>query len=943
MLGLVLAIAAENADADLIGWWKLDEGSGDVANDSSRLGAAGAISNVDTGGLGTGGEVWVNDPDRGIVISFNGEGSGAYVRAGDIPWMTLTNDFTWAFWAKQDAGNTTTNDILFGNRRDENNADFVPRQFIKFTPTQFEFHMNDNGNDNLDYDDIPADVWLHHVIVKAGDQLTYYRDGVEAGSKTITQALTFPQPLFIGGDSTSTDGENWRGFMSDVRIYDHALTRAEILGAMGGAAWPFASSPDPADGVPFASTWVDISWRAGGSAVSHDVYLGDNFEDVNNAALNSPVFLGNQGATSIIAGLPGFPYPDGLVPSKTYYWRIDEVSDSEPDSPWKGDVWSFSIPSGVAYEPVPADEAQFVFADVSVQWTAGFTAKLHTVYFGDNFDEVDNASGGTPQTDTTFFPGTLESGRTYYWRVDEMDPPFMYKGNVWSFTTVPEVPITDPDLIGRWGLDEGYGDVTVDWSGYGNHGTVNNTNGGLGDGGSVWVIDPERGMVVSFNGDDSSGAYVSGGRVPAMTLTNSFTWTFWAKQDADQGNNNDVILGNRYGASTWIKFTPSFFEFGSNAADYAIDYDDLPGNTWTHHAVVKDGMDYTYYRNGVRSGTNNINRTCEELPFLMGGDVTEEHWRGYMSDVRLYSKALTVDEIKQAMRSDSLLAWDPDPANGSTTNIGDAIPLIWSPGDNVSEHAVYFGTDKDAVNNADVSETTGVYRGRQTATIYSPPEGVEWGGGPYYWRVDEHNTDATVFKGKIWSFAVTDYLTVDDFESYDNVNPAPGEPGLNRIFDKWIDGYGTLTNGAVVGNPMPPYAERTVVHGGAQSMNYAYDNVGKTSEATLTLAHSAGSGQAYPRDWTAEGVTKLSLWVRGNAANTADRIYVALNGTAVVYHDDASATQLAGWNEWLIDLAAFGVGLTNVNTMTIGVGTQNAPSPGGGTGTMYFDDIRLYR
>ena len=118
-------------------------------------------------------------------------------------------------------------------------------------------------------------------------------------------------------------------------------------------------------------------------------------------------------------------------------------------------------------------------------------------------------------------------------------------------------------------------------------------------------------------------------------------------------------------------------------------------------------------------------------------------------------------------------------------------------------------------------------------------------------------------------------------------------------------------------------------------MIYRYDNAGKASEATLTLV--------WPRDWTIEGVTKLSLWLRGNTTNAADRTYVALNGTAVFYHDDPAATQLSGWNEWVIDLAAFGVNLTNVSAITLGVGTSNAPSPGGGTGTMYFDDIRLIR
>jgi hypothetical protein len=201
--------------------------------------------------------------------------------------------------------------------------------------------------------------------------------------------------------------------------------------------------------------------------------------------------------------------------------------------------------------------------------------------------------------------------------------------------------------------------------------------------------------------------------------------------------------------------------------------------------------------------------------------------------------------------------------------------------------------------------------------------------------VDEVYPDGTV-KGLVWSFATADFILVDDFESYDDIDPAPGEPGINRIFDKWIDGFGTTTNGALVGNDLPPYAEQTIVHGGAQSMIYRYDNANKTSEATLTLV--------YPRDWSDQGVTKLSLWFRGASTNAAERMFVALNGTAVVYHDDPAATQITGWTEWVIDLAAFaGVDLTNVNSITIGFGTKGSPAADGGPGTMYFDDIRLIR
>ncbi|MHC4389499.1 MAG: hypothetical protein ACYSX1_12960, partial [Planctomycetota bacterium] len=204
----------------------------------------------------------------------------------------------------------------------------------------------------------------------------------------------------------------------------------------------------------------------------------------------------------------------------------------------------------------------------------------------------------------------------------------------------------------------------------------------------------------------------------------------------------------------------------------------------------------------------------------------------------------------------------------------------------------------------------------------------------YYWRIDEVNDThpGSPWTGNVWSFTTGDFLVVDDFESYNDLDPP--DAASNRIFDKWIDGFGTTTNGALVGNDLPPYAEQTIVHGGAQAMIYRYDNANKTSEATLTLV--------YPRDWTEEGVTKLSLWFRGASGNAADRIFVALNGNVVVYHDDLAATQLTGWNEWVIDLAAFGVDLTNVNSITIGIGTRNSPAAGG-QGTMHFDDIMLLR
>ena len=109
------------------------------------------------------------------------------------------------------------------------------------------------------------------------------------------------------------------------------------------------------------------------------------------------------------------------------------------------------------------------------------------------------------------------------------------------------------------------------------------------------------------------------------------------------------------------------------------------------------------------------------------------------------------------------------------------------------------------------------------------------------------------------------------------------------------------------------------------------------SEATKTLTDL--------RDWTIEGVGILSIWFYGNAYNGAETMYVVLNGIARVDNDNPNATQEARWTEWRIDLTRFadqGVNLANVNTVTIGFDYKNNPQSGG-SGMMFFDDIRLYR
>ena len=194
-----------------------------------------------------------------------------------------------------------------------------------------------------------------------------------------------------------------------------------------------AFKPDPANSSLYSGTWGTLSWSAGETAISHDVYVGENFDDVRNGT--GDTFWGNQESTMLIIGFTGSPIPDGLVAGSTYYWRVDQI-EADGVTIHKGNVWSFSIPPRTAYNPNPADGTEFVDPNSVLSWTAGFSAKLHTIYIGDNYNDVDNAVGNPPRGPSNYNPGTLELEKVYYWRVDEFDGIATYKGEVWSFSTL---------------------------------------------------------------------------------------------------------------------------------------------------------------------------------------------------------------------------------------------------------------------------------------------------------------------------------------------------------------------------------------------------------------------------------------------------------------------------------------------------------------------------
>jgi len=212
---------------------------------------------------------------------------------------------------------------------------------------------------------------------------------------------------------------------------------------------------------------------------------------------------------------------------------------------------------------------------------------------------------------------------------------------------------------------------------------------------------------------------------------------------------------------------------------------------------------------------------------------------------------------------DSRIAAPPNPANGAI-DVKQTLILKWAAGDQAVSHQVYFGTDEEAVRIADTGSPEYIGTRELGSESYDPGK-LQWD-TTYYWRVDEVNdaNPESPWVGGVWSFTTANFLVVDDFEDYD--------VGNNEIWWAWKDGLGYVAHGdepaypgngtgsAVGDETTPSYTEETIVHGGAQSMPYFYDNSGTAnySEAERTFSPA--------QDWTREGMKVLSLWFRGYPA-----------------------------------------------------------------------------
>jgi hypothetical protein len=725
--------------------------------------------------------------------------------------------------------------------------------------------------------------------------------------------------LFLAGGGGGQEAGSLNLNEDGIKIFLNAVRY------MIGGPIEKANGPDPADGAIIEQTWISLNWTAGDYAVSHDVYLGESFDDVNDATQDSQLYRGNVTDTFIYAGFTEQAYPDGLVPGTTYYWRIDEVNDANAASPWKGNIWSFTIPSKSAYNPIPADAAESVALDAELSWTPGIGAKVHYVVFGENYDDVNNVAMGTPVGTTTYNPGALKLAKTYYWRVDESDGFEISKGDVWSLTTVGAVSGPNPanaavDVSPTQVLTWNTGDVAASHEVY--FGTDADAVAG------ATKASPE------YKGPKALGQESYD---PGNLMLN--TTYYWRIDEVNEVNPDSPWEGNVWSFTTGDFFIIDDFE-SYDANDNQIWY------SW------HDGLGYgspgvpPYFAgNGTGAAVGDettasyteetiVHNGLQSMPLFY--DNNKQGFARYseaeltLSDVRDWT-AEGVGELSLWFRGNpvSVGSFVESPAGTYTMtatgvdiwNTADqfhyAFKTLTGVGSIVAKVLSVDNTNSWAKAGVMIRETLGA--GSKFAAVYvTPGQGCSFQG-----RLDTDvaaTSDSAVRTAEQQAIVAPYWVKLErDFAG--NFRAYYSSDGTNWRQMSWNPQNIPMSSNVYIGLAVTSHSEGATCQ--AQFSN-------------VTITGTVGN------QWSSQDI--------GIVSNDPEPLYVAISNStgpaAVVVNDDPAAANIDTWTEWVIPLSTFadqGINLTNVDRIAIGLGTRDNTTTPGGAGKMYIDDIRLYQ
>ncbi|HUT31362.1 MAG TPA: LamG domain-containing protein [Sedimentisphaerales bacterium] len=543
-------------------------------------------------------------------------------------------------------------------------------------------------------------------------------------------------------------------------IFDGEYTRVGFDLFQGPATKPNPSSPT--SGI-CPENGITLTWTAGEKADRHEVYFGTNWNDVNDATTAVDpcgVYQGSQ-------NLGNESYPTGwLEYGKTYYWRIDEVNDTDPCT-WTGGVWSFSTPSGRATNPSPPNGRRGIRpGPVLLRWTLPCYLTAQTLYYGTDPCSATWTSVALGANDDEYqLPSPSSPSEHYYWRVDTTAGALgVITGDTWNFTTG----------IGGRLLHLKFENNLSDSSGNDYHFT-NDTSGGGHTIAYTYDATAPKPAIYGNSADfvpDTRLYRNDIGENDLLRLNGSeYTvemWVYPRNLTTILPNENDTTyliskhsdVGDRDWGFRIYNNNGDSYEFRWDAYSPDNDSTEALEDEWQHIAIVYYEGDEDlsgWYVNGEK-GDNGGGRIQPDNNSPVWIGVEQEaggsfglHFDGLIDEIRIHDIAVGPCGLLHISR-DPEYPLCPYPGNGVQDIDPCGVILTWLPGESATSHLVYFSSEEADVQNLDGS----AYLDEYTYAM-SDIQVLDYG-TTYYWRVVEQPGDQ---EGDVWKFT-TEFIVDDE-------------------------------------------------------------------------------------------------------------------------------------------------------------------------------------
>ncbi|MBN1972059.1 MAG: LamG domain-containing protein, partial [Sedimentisphaerales bacterium] len=330
-LSLFIMLFAISAQAGLVAYYPLDGNANDMSGFNPANGTLVGNPTFEAGKYG-----------QAIKLV---NASTQYVNCGQPDKLQITAKITMMCWCKVNSWAGGTWAFMLGRGDDSwrlgraTNANGAQAAINSAAGTTAAAA---NGTTNIN------DGGWHHVAgVFDGTQVILYIDGKQDATASYTGPISASsQPFCIGANTTYPAALRcWDGWIDDVMIFDEALTLDKITEIMNNSLALLqgaASSPFPEDEETDVYSKTSLSWKSGQYIAekggTHNVFIGTDFNDVNNATIAEPL------GVSVAEGLDVNNFDPGTLEfNVTYYWRVDEVNAPSSPGSYKGQVWQFTV------------------------------------------------------------------------------------------------------------------------------------------------------------------------------------------------------------------------------------------------------------------------------------------------------------------------------------------------------------------------------------------------------------------------------------------------------------------------------------------------------------------------------------------------------------------------------------------------------------------------